>query len=163
MQQLGLDVQLTTEEWLWKLEAIARDWQNVNITSAQLVNERFIALTGGFEYTFVGIAESSADLGLVMEYLYDDRGIEATSFFQNDIMAGLRLAMNNAASSEALLGIIYDLDNQEQLISLEASTRFSDHWTGSLEIRGFNKIDRLSRLKGIEQDDFIQLEAAYHF
>jgi len=38
-------------------------------------------------------------------------------------------------STEALLGIIYDLDNQESLISLEASKRFSDHWTGSLEIR----------------------------
>ncbi|HED36618.1 MAG TPA: hypothetical protein ENJ08_20665 [Gammaproteobacteria bacterium] len=163
MQQVGLDVQLTTEEWLWKLEMIARDWQNINITTAQLVDETFVALTGGFEYTFIGIAESSADIGLVMEYLYDDRGIEATSFFQNDTMLGLRLAMNDEDSTEALLGIIYDLDNQESLISLEASKRFSDHWTGSLEIRGFSKIDRLSRLRGIEQDDFIQLEVAYHF
>jgi len=78
-------------------------------------------------------------------------------------MMGLRLAMNDADSSEALFGIIYDLDNNERLISLEASRRFSGSWTSTLEIRGFSNIHRLSRLKGIEQDDFIQLDIAYHF
>jgi hypothetical protein len=163
MQQASIDAQLTTEEWLWKLEAIARDWQNIDTNTALFVNETFFAMTGGFEYTFVGIAESDADLGFVMEYLYDNRGLDATSFFQNDVMIGFRLAMNDADSSEALLGVIYDLDNQERLISLEASKRFSENWTGNLEIRGFNNIGRLSRLKGIEKDDFIQLDIAYYF
>jgi len=163
MQQASIDAQLTTEEWLWKFEAIIRDWQNIDTNTAQLVDENFFAMTGGFEYTFVGIYESSSDLGLVMEYLYDDRGIDATALFQNDIMAGLRLAVNDADSSEALLGIIYDLDNQERLISLEASKRFAENLTGSLEIRGFNNIHRLSRLKSIEEDDFIQIDIAYYF
>jgi len=162
MQQASIDAQLTTEEWLWKFEAIARDWQSTDIND-QLFDEQFFAMTGGFEYTFVGVFESDADIGLVSEYLYDDRGIEATAIFQNDLMMGLRLAMNDADSSEALLGVIYDLDNQERLISLEAKKRFSENWTASLEIRGFNKIDRLSRLKGIEDDDFIQLDIAYFF
>ncbi len=163
MQQASIDAQLTTEEWLWKLEAIARDWQKVNPLTGQLSDETFIAMTGGFEYTFVGIYESDYDLGLVMEYLYDNRGIDATSFFQNDIMLGFRLALNDVDSTDALFGIIYDLDNQEQLMSLEASTRFAEHWTGNLEVRGFSNINRLSRLNGIEQDDFIQLDIAYHF
>jgi len=163
MQQASIDAQLTTEEWLWKFEAIARDWQKVDSTSAQISDETFFAMTGGFEYTFVGVYDSDADLGVVMEYLYDDRGIDATAFFQNDVMLGFRLAMNDADSTEALLGVIYDLDNQERLISLEASKRFSENWTGTLEVRGFNNIDRLSRLKGIEQDDFVQLDVAYYF
>jgi len=163
MQQASIDAQLTTEEWLWKIEAIARDWQKIDINTAQLSDETFFAMTGGFEYTFVGVYESDADLGLVMEYLYDNRGLDATAFFQNDVMIGFRLAMNDVDSNEALFGIIYDLDNQERLISLEASTRFSDSWTANLEIRGFSNVDRLSRLKGIEQDDFIQLDIAYHF
>ncbi len=163
MQQASIDAQLTTEAWLWKLEVIARDWQNIDYTTIQFIDESFIALTGGFEYTFVGIAESDADLGLVMEYLYDDRGELSTSFFQNDIMLGMRLAMNDADSSEALLGIIYDLDRQERLISLEASKRFADSWTATLEVRMFNNIFNLSRFKGIEQDDFIQLDIAYYF
>ena len=163
MQQASIDAQLTTEAWLWKFEGIVRDWQNVDVDTAQITDENFYALTGGFEYTFVGIIESDADLGLVMEYLYDSRGLDASAFFQNDIMMGLRLAVNDAQSTEALLGVIVDLDNQEQVISLEASRRFYASWTATLEVRSFNRIDRLSRLKGIEQDDFIQLDIAYYF
>jgi len=163
MTQYSIDAQLTTEAWLWKFEGIVRDWKNININSGQLEDEIFFAMTGGFEYTFVGILESSADIGLVTEYLYDDRGLQATSIFQNDLMLGLRLVLNDADSSEALLGIIYDVDTQEHFISLEASQRFAENWTSSLEIRGFNNVDRLSRLKTIENDDFIQLDITYYF
>lgn len=163
MQQAGLDAQLTTEEWLWKLEVIARDWQAFNATNTQLIDQSFIALTGGFEYTFVGIADSDADLGLVTEYLYDDRNKQASSFFQNDLLVGLRLAMNDAESSEALLGVIYDLDYQEYLVSLEASRRIADSWKGTLEIRTFGKINNNSLLSGNAKDDFIQLDIAYYF
>ena len=163
MQQFGIDAQLTTEEWLWKLEIISRDWQAIDRVNSQLVNQKFIALTGGFEYTVVGIAETDADLGLVTEYLYDDRNENASSLFQNDILLALRLAMNDAQSSEALLGIIYDLDYKEYLISLEANRRFSDSWTASLEIRSFNKIDSNSLLNSIAKDDFIQLDIVYYF
>ena len=163
MQQAGLDAQLTTEEWLWKLEIIARDWQAFDNSNTQLIDQNFIALTGGFEYTFVGIADSAADLGLVAEYLYDDRNKQASSFFQNDVLIGLRLAMNDAESSEALLGVIYDLDYQEHLISLEASRRFAESWTATLEIRLFNQIDNSSLLNSIAKDDFVQLDIAYYF
>jgi len=163
MQQVGLDAQLTTEEWLWKLEVIARDWQTFDTSGTQLIDQNFIALTGGFEYTFVGIADSDADLGLVTEYLYDDRNKQASSFFQNDMLVALRLAVNDAESTEALLGVIYDLDYQEYLISLEASRRFVDSWTATLEVRTFNKIDNDSLLNSIAKDDFIQLDIAYHF
>lgn len=163
MQQLSLDAQLTTEEWLWKIEAIARDWQKVDRVSAQISNERFIAATGGFEYTFVGVIESDADLGMVMEYLYDDRSQAATSLFQNDLMFGVRLALNDVDSTEALLGIIYDLDNNEHLISLEASQRIAENWTTALEIRGFNNISSSSLGSSIRNDDFIQIDLAYYF
>lgn len=162
MQQVGLDAQLTTAEWLWKLEVIARDWQAVDNTM-QLIDQRFIALTGGFEYTYVGIAESNADLGLVTEYLYDDRDEEATSFFQNDVLLGLRLAMNDAQSSEALLGVIYDLDNREFMLSLETSRRLAHRWTASLEVRSFNRVDNNSPLASIAKDDFIQLDITRYF
>jgi len=71
--------------------------------------------------------------------------------------------MNDIQSSEALLGVIYDLDYQEYLISLEASRRFADSWTATLEVRTFNKIDNESLLNNLAKDDFIQLDVAYHF
>jgi len=162
MQQAGLDAQLTTAEWLWKLEVIARDWQALD-SNTQLLDQRFIALTGGFEYTYIGIIQSDADLGLVAEYLYDNRDEQATSFFQNDLLLGLRLAMNDAQSSEALLGLIHDLDNQEFMLSLEASRRFAHHWTASLEVRSFNRVDNNSPLASIASDDFIQLDITRYF
>jgi len=153
MSQFGLDAQFTTEEWLWKAEIIKRNWSAQN----------FLALTAGFEYTFVGVMDSSADLGLVMEYLYDDRDELATSPFENDLMTGFRYTLNDAQSTEALLGFIMDLDSHELVISLEASRRLSQHWSINLEARGFHNTNSTSYAYAFRQDGFIQIEAAYYF
>jgi hypothetical protein len=153
MQQFGLDAQATTEDWLWKLEIIHRSW----------LAQDFNAATAGFEYTFVGIFETSSDIGWVMEYLYDDRDEQATGFFQNDVMMGLRLTLNDEPSTEALFGVIYDLDNQENLVSLEASRRLGSNWKLSVEARLFNNIDGNSLLYSIRNDDVIQMDLAYYF
>jgi len=153
MTQSSIDAQATTEDWLWKLELISRDW----------LNDRFFALTAGFEYTFIGILESDADLGIVAEYLYDDRDESATTFFENDIMVGLRLAMNDEQSSEALLGFIIDADSQETLISLEASRRLGDSWKLEVEIRSFQHVENAGLLQALRKDDLMQIDIAYFF
>jgi len=111
----------------------------------------------------VGIMGSSADLGLVMEYLYDDRDELATPPFENDLMTGFRFTLNDAQSTEALLGFIMDLDSQELVISLEASRRLSQHWSVNLEARGFHNMDSNSYAYAFRKDDFIQIEATYYF
>lgn len=153
MNQTSIDAQATTEDWLWKLELISRD----------VLNDRYYAYTAGLEYTFVGIMQSDADLGLVAEYLYDDRGNSATSFFENDLMMGLRLALNDEQSTEALLGFIIDTDSQETLISLEASRRLGNRWKAELEIRTFQHVEQNGLLQSFKKDDFIQLDLAYYF
>ncbi|HEX5638026.1 MAG TPA: hypothetical protein VFY78_13115, partial [Gammaproteobacteria bacterium] len=153
MQQLGLAVQATTDEWLWKLETIHRSWSAENFTAA----------TGGFEYTFVGVFDSSADIGWVAEYLYDNRGNQATTFFEHDVMMGLRLALNDEASTDALLGFIIDKNTHDTLISLEASRRLGSSWKLSLEARAFTNIDSTSLVYGLRKDDYIQLDLAYYF
>ncbi|TNF37347.1 MAG: hypothetical protein EP315_02780 [Gammaproteobacteria bacterium] len=153
MQQTGLSLQATTDEWLWKLEAIHRSWSA----------EDFTAFTGGFEYTFVGVMDSNADIGWVAEYLYDDRGQQATTFFQKDLMLGLRLNLNDVDSSEALLGVIVDIDSHESLISLEASRRIGNNWKLETEVRLFRHIDQQSALIALRRDDYIQLELSYYF
>ena len=153
MQQYGLDAQMTTEEWLWKIEAIRRNWSA----------EDFLAVTAGFEYTFVGIYESDADLGLVIEYLYDDRGDTATTFFEDDVLTGLRLTLNDEQSTEALLGVIVDTETEELIISLEASRRLGDSWKLELETRSFHNNDSNSLAYAFRDDDFIQVDLAYYF
>ncbi|HID02841.1 MAG TPA: hypothetical protein EYP18_06500, partial [Desulfobacterales bacterium] len=61
--QTGLDIQMTAGEWLFKGEAYYRTGQSRSYT----------ATTFGFEYTQVGIADTMMDLGILGEYVYDDR------------------------------------------------------------------------------------------
>ncbi len=161
LSQFGLDAQYTSEDWLWKLEYVYR--QSTRIAGGQLVDDDYYAYTAGIEYTFVGIFNSDMDLGWVFEHLYDSREDQATSLFQNDLMSGLRLAVNDEASSEALLGIIYDLDYGDILFSIEAATRLMSNWTANLEVRLFNSSDNRSPVQIVNNEDLIQLDFNYHF
>ena len=79
MTQFGVDVQYTAEAWLWKLEAIARDTRV----------DSFLAAVGGFEYTFYGVKNSSADVGVLFEYLYDGRNaLSPPTGADNDLFVG---------------------------------------------------------------------------
>ena len=153
IQQTGLDVQATLDEWLWKLEVIHRSGQG----------ETFNALTGGLEYTFVGIMDSDADLGVIAEYLYDDRDDSALAIFDNDLFVGARLAMNDAESSELLFGIINDIKTNARFYSIEASRRVGASWVLSVEGRFISNIVSNEPLFTVHQDDVIQFELARHF
>lgn len=153
INQTGIDVQATLDAWLWKVEVVHRSGQG----------ETFNAFTGGFEYSFVGVFDSSADLGVIAEYLYDDRGSSAATPFENDIFIGARLGMNDAASSELLLGVISDLNQNTRFYSLEASRRIERSWVISVEARFISAEDNNDPLFYIRQDDSIKLELARHF
>ena len=153
MNQFGIDAQMTTTEWLWKVETIKRTWSDKD----------FLALTTGFEYTFVGVLESSADLGIVVEYLYDDRNELSPNAFEDDVLTGFRYTFNDARSTEALLGFIFDMDSQELFISFEGSRRLSQHWSMELEARMFQNVKPNSPLFMLRKDDFIQIDVSYYF
>jgi hypothetical protein len=157
--QLGLTVQALIEAWTWKLEAISRS------SSAQ----HFNALAAGFEYTFVGVQESNTDLGVVIEYLYDQRDPSTNpsqpvaSAFQNDITTAFRLSFNDAQSSEVLFGMITDLDNQAVAGFIEASRRLGSSFKAELELRTFNNTRSGQLLHSFRDDDFIQLRLGWYF
>jgi len=153
IDQTSLDLQATKDDWLWKLEWISRSGQG----------DRYTGVACGFEYTLYGISESPADVGLIAEYLFDDRKDAATTPFENDLFLGARLALNDEASSELLAGMIVDLDNSSRVMSVEASRRLGDNWKLNLEGRFFSNIDNRDSLASFENDDFIQLELAWYF
>ncbi|MGD9000090.1 MAG: hypothetical protein PVF75_06725 [Granulosicoccaceae bacterium] len=152
IDQTGLELQLTRDAWLWKFEAISRSGQG----------ERFTALAGGFEYTFYGVLESAVDVGVLTEYLYDDRG-ETGTIFENDLFMGTRIALNDVQSTELLAGVIQDLDSSARLFNLEASRRLGDNWKLSVEARWFIDIPPADRLYELRRDDYMQAELAYYF
>ena len=153
INQTGLDLQLVAGQWLWKLESLYRTGQG----------EDFWSAVGGFEYTFVGIAETRMDVGVLNEWVLDDRGDNATTAFENDAIFGLRLSVNDAAGSELLAGFSQDLDSSARLLSLEASRRLGDNWRLSIEARAFFDLPKDDLIYSLRDDDFIGLEIAYYF
>lgn len=167
IDQTGVDAQAIFGDWAWKLEALRRSGDG----------ERYHAVTAGFERTLVGALGTRADLGLVVEYMYDERGTRAhNTLFENDLALGLRWQANDLADSTALLGVIWDVDTDEYLVSLEASRRLGAAWQASLEARWFGgaralrpdmSLDEMlgGRVKSraLQRDDYLQLELTRYF
>lgn len=128
IDQFGVDVQATLNEWLWKFEGIHRSGHGTP----------FFAATGGFEYTLFGVADTAADLGLLLEYHYDGRNQDApASTFDNDIFVGSRLALNDEQATEFLGGFIVDQREQDILALFEAERRITETWFAEVEARLF--------------------------
>ena len=152
--QVGVDVQATLESWLLKSEAVYRSGKFIQ-DHAQLVN--------GFEYSFYGVAESAVDIGVVAEWLYDERGDRSDSVFQNDLLIGLRFALNDEQSTEALVGIITDLDRGGDVFTAEASRRIGDSFKLTAEAVVWANADEDPVLSQLQQEDYLQLELGYFF
>ncbi len=153
IHQTGLDVQLTRENWLWKLESIIRSGQG----------KSYFAGTGGFEYTFYNIFESALDIGLVSEYLYDSRGQNAPVAFQDDFLAAVRFAFNDVQSTEILAGVIFDRTNNSKFYNIEASRRLGDSWKIELEARFFSSAPKNDPSYILRDDDHLRFELKYYF
>ena len=153
MQQTGLDLQATKGDWLWKLEAIHRKADSGDYNAA----------AGGFEYTLVGIGDSVMDLGLLMEYLYDDRRDEATSPFENDLFVGVRLSANDVNGSQLLTGVIQDLDSSSAMFNLEASRRIGNAWKASAQVRLWFDVTDDDLFSAYRNDDYVELCLTRYF
>lgn len=162
IDQTGIDAQALYGDWAFKLEGISRSG----------FGDRYTAANVGFERTLVGAFGSRADLGLVAEYMFDERDEDAVNtLFEHDIALGGRLHLNDFADTQALLGVIFDTDNDDYFLSLEASRRLSDTWQVSLEGRLFGGGKQMRRntplgqllsedykTAWLQQDDYLQVE-----
>ena len=160
VDQTGLDAQAILGDWALKLEAISR----------RAFGERFNAANAGFERTFVG-AIGRADLGIVVEYMYDERGDDAfDTILERDLALGTRFRLNDVSDTQALLGFIWDTETEETLVQLEASRRLGDAWALILESRVFGGADddpftpaNEYKTAPFQRDDYVQLELTRFF
>lgn len=153
ISQTGLDIQATTGPLLWKLESIVRksDFQDM------------FALAAGVEYTFFDVGGKGLDIGIVSEYLHDDRGLLSFSSLDNDLFTGVRLAFNDVQSTDFLIGGIFDLEKSTRLWSIEGSRRFGNSWKAEVEMRLFDNVDRREFLHFIREDSFFQVSLNKYF
>ncbi len=153
IDQTGLELQATFGGLLLKAEAIRR---------AQ-PGENQIAAIAGFEYTAFNILQGSSDLGVLMEYLWDERGRNPDNPFEDDLFAGLRWTANDVADSTLLAGAIFDLDTSTKFVNIEASRRFGAHWKLSIDARLLLSVPAADPLYPFSDDDFIQAKLQYYF
>jgi hypothetical protein len=153
IKQTSLDLQATKGSWLWKLETLTRSGQG----------GRYQAMVGGFEYTRVGVFDTPADFGYIAEYHYDTRDEDALTPFEDDIMFGVRLTINDVPSTELLFGVIADRDGSGITWNLEASRRIGEHWTLDVEARAFSHTSSSDPLHTYRDDDYLQIALERHF
>lgn len=152
--QAGVDVQYTRGAWLWKLEALGREGQGA----------AFAAAVAGFERTFYQVGGSAADLGLLVEVLWDGRDATAPpTIFDGDTFAGARLALNDVQGTELLAGAVVDHGDRSIFALLEAGRRVGHRLTLGLEARLFPDVDPSGDLAAFDRDGVVTLRAAWHW
>ncbi|MBP6011815.1 MAG: hypothetical protein KBA31_06265 [Alphaproteobacteria bacterium] len=154
IDQTGLDVQATFDAWLLKLEVITRSGQG----------DTFLAATAGFEYTLYQVFESSADLGLIAEYHHDGRDDFAPfSIFDDDVMVGARLALNDQDDTSFLGGAIVDVETQTTFTTVEFATRIAEGWKLEVEGRFLPYVANGTNESNLERDHTMEVRVLRYF
>jgi hypothetical protein len=148
INQIGGDFQYTFSGLLLKSEAIYQISRGSN----------FGAFVGGFEYTLSNFLNTGGDLGIVCEYLYDERGNKSIRGMDNDLFLGLRFSGNDISSTQVLIGGILDMSKSTQIYSFTASRRLNEIL--KLEIKGnwFHNVSQEEFLYLFKNDSMIQLK-----
>lgn len=159
IRQYGLDAQMTYEAWLLKLEAIRR----MGARNALAEEEDYTAYVAGGEYTFYSVFDTDIDLGLLAEWNRDSRKTRATNIFQNDLFFALRLAFNDFASTDLLVGILEDVDTRSRSFNAQFNRRLSDSLTLNVEATFFHNIAVDDAAYSTRRDNFINIGLTYSF
>ena len=159
IRQFGVDAQLTTGPLLYKMEAIHRSGAS-NLLGEE---EDYRAFIFGAESTLYGLLGSSADLTLLGEWLYDDRGRRAASIWANDLFVAGFLAFNDVQGTELAAGILGDLSHDYRALNVELKRRLSGNWTMRLEAIVNLSSDPEDLTYDGRRDSFVGVDFTYSF
>jgi hypothetical protein len=153
LTQFSLDLQVTLEESLWKLEARHRrsgdDHENAFVAGVELL----------YPQAFGG----NTDLSAMVEYNWDERGDDATTPYQDDLFTGIRLTFNDTASSDALIGIITDLEHDSRFGRIRISTRYGERLRIGFEAYWFQSGWQNDAIYTVRNDDHVILTFKYYY
>ena len=159
IRQFGVDAQLTTEGWLYKLEAIRREGAR-NLLGRE---EDYHAFIVGLERSLYGLFGSGADLTVLAEWHYDDRGRRATSVWDRDLFIAGFLALNDVQGTEFVAGILSDLRHDYRALNMELKRRLSDNWSMRLEAIASLSVDPRDLTYDGRRDGFVGVGLTYSF
>lgn len=190
IRQVGLDAQLTLDAWLFKLEAMHRSGERNPLGREQeyakeymaaergesgfddlvgtLREEEYVAAVVGGEYTFYSVFGSTADVGLLAEWNYDERGRQALPRRQpmtldNDFFLGVRLAFNDIQSTEVTAAFLTDASRETRTLAVELNRRLFDQWSLHAASNMILSIDPLDVQYVGRRDGFFEFHLEYNF
>ena len=159
IRQLGVDAQITTDPWLYKMEAIRRGGSR-NLLGR---DEAYHAFSFGLERTLYGLLGSRADLTSLAEWHYDGRGRRATSVWANDLYLSCVLALNDVQGTELQAGILGDLRHDSRALNLELKRRLSNRWLLRLEASAILSADPRDTTWDGRRDSFLGVDLTLSF
>ena len=159
IRQAGLDGQATFDTWLLKLEAIYRSGMSNRLGE----KEDYASFVLGGEYTFHGLLETAADITVLAEWCYDERGLRATTKFDNDVFLATRLAFNDVQGTELLVSALLGTDHDSRVLTAELSGRLTDRWSLRLEAVALLELDPWDVLYETREDSFVEVGVTYSF
>ena len=81
----------------------------------------------------------------------------------NDVFAGIRLALNDTQDTAVLAGVGYDLETSETFVNIEADRRLGDDTVLELRARFFTNAKPVDTSYAIENDDYLQLGLSRYY
>ena len=159
IRQLGIDAQLTTEPWLYKVEGICRGGSR-NLLGRE---EDYCAFILGLERTLYGLFGTRADLSALAEWLYDARGSRAASVWANDLYLSGILALNDVQGTELMAGLLADLRHDYRALNLEVKRRLSNRWLMRLEASATLSSDPDDPTYDGRRDSFLGIDFTFSY
>jgi len=153
MEQYSIDAQYIIGDWLLKTEMLTRDPE---------LDDRFFSTVTGFEYTFGNITSSGLDIGVLAEWLYDEREEDTQGVFYDHTFIGSRFAFNDVDATEIVAGgFINNRNSKVSSFRVEASRRINDNLKWEAETNIIVEPKETSALYQFKDDDYLQLKVSY--
>jgi hypothetical protein len=155
MDQESIEVQYIKGDWLLKSEVLSRKSD---------LEDRYISTVSGFEYTFSNIKQTGLDIGILSEWVFDERKEDTQGAFYDHTFIGSRVAFNDANSAEMLVGAF--LNNQSSKLTsfrIEGSRRINQNFKWELESNMIIEPDQTNSLYQFKDDDYVQAKILYYW
>ena len=149
-RSIGLELQYTGDSILYKLESL---------TGTQ-GEEFFNAVVLGTEKIVYSVFETQWDMGLIIEYQYDDR---AQALIDRIITSGVRLTANDEFDTSLLVLYTVDANSNQSLFGLEASRRLRSGMTLDLNYSLYHSDVQNLPFYSLIDDSEVKVTLGYYF
>ncbi len=159
IRQFGIDAQITTETWLYKMEAIYRS----GVRNLFGQEEAYRASILGVERSLYGLFGSARDLTLLAEWHHDGRGRRAPTVWDNDVFIAGFLAFNDVQGTELIAGVLGDLSHDYRAVNFDLKRRLAGNWSMRIESIVVVSTDPEDLTYDGRRDSFIGFDFTYSF